>query len=51
MEAVGIFLLVGGSIAFVILIMRRKLGAGMPGGKPDCGCGSGSKCKTKEAKR
>lgn len=51
MQTVGMFLLVGGSIAFVIWIMLRKLGVGMPGGKPDCGCGSDSKCKTKEPKR
>ncbi len=50
MQTAATVLLVGGSAAVVIWIMLRKLGVGMPDGKPDCGCGSGSKCKTEEPK-
>ena len=46
METVGAVLLVSGSVAVVLWIMLRKLGIGRAGSSPDCGCGSGSKCKT-----
>jgi len=45
METFGMVALVGGSIVVVFGSMLRKFGVGMPGGKPDCGCNSGSKCK------
>lgn len=38
-------------IAAVLLYgwtMMRKTGIGQPGGKPDCGCGSGAHCSTNQ---
>ncbi len=43
--------LVGGSVGAMLWVMLHKLGIGVPGGKPNCGCGSGLKCRTKESKR
>jgi hypothetical protein len=39
---VGVAVVAGSAVLYIML---RKLGVGMPGGKPDCGCGS---CNTKK---
>lgn len=40
-----IVLVVAGASVYFWLVLRR-LGIGVPGGKPDCGCGAGQKCKS-----
>ncbi len=32
------------AMAVYVFLMLRRFGIGRPGGRPDCGCGSGSNC-------
>jgi len=50
MENVGSILLIGAAITVFGWLTLRRLGIGQPGGKPDCGCGSGSACKSRKVK-
>lgn len=46
MTTVFIAVIVVVALVGYVFLMLRKSGIGQPGGKPDCGCGSGSSCKT-----
>ena len=51
MATVGMVILVAVGVGGYVWLILRRLGVGMPGGKPDCGCGSGKSCESKKAKR
>lgn len=51
MATLGTVLLVGAGAGVYVWLILRRLGVGMPGGKPDCGCGSGKSCESKKVKR
>lgn len=50
MATVGTVLLIGAGVGLYVWLILRRLGVGQPGGKPDCGCGSGKACGAKKAK-
>lgn len=51
MAAVGIVLLIMTGVGVYVWLILRRFGVGQPGGKPDCGCGSGNACKTKKVRQ
>jgi hypothetical protein len=48
MAEIGTVVLIGLGVALYFGLILRRLGVGRPGGKPDCGCGSGKDCKAKK---
>lgn len=50
METVGSVLLIGAGVGLYLWLILRRAGVGRPGGKPDCGCGSGNSCNSKKVK-
>ena len=48
MTSIGVIALCVGSIGIYVWLCMKKAGIGQSGGKPDCGCGTGSSCKTKK---
>jgi hypothetical protein len=46
----GTVLLIAAGVGIYAWLILRRLGVGQPGGKPDCGCGSGKACKTKKVR-
>lgn len=48
MAAAGTVLLIAAGVGLYAWLIFRRLGVGQPGGKPDCGCGTGKACPTKE---
>lgn len=51
MATLGTVLLVGAGVGVYVWLILRRLGIGVPGGKPDCGCGSGKSCDSKKVKQ
>lgn len=48
MAAFGTVVLIAAGVGLYAWLILRRLGIGQPGGKPDCGCGSGKACQTKK---
>lgn len=51
MGVAGTVLLIAAAVGIYVWLILRRLGVGRPGGKPDCGCGSGKACATKKVQR